>query len=79
MVGHSAFEGCGAVGDDAVALHLPKAQAAVPGTPLDGLPGQDLHRAPPARVYLVVHLQQSRQSVTSHALLLMLLHSAVVR
>ena len=37
-------EGCRAVGDNAVTLHLPKAQATVPGTPLDRLSGQDLHR-----------------------------------
>ena len=37
-------EGCRAMGDDAVTLHLPKPQATVPGTPLHRLSCQDLHR-----------------------------------
>mmetsp|Transcript_36742 Transcript_36742/g.103675 ORF Transcript_36742/g.103675 Transcript_36742/m.103675 type:complete len:295 (-) Transcript_36742:463-1347(-) len=48
-------EGCGAVGEDAVALHLAKAQAAVPGAPLCGLTCEDLGGAAPAAVDLVVH------------------------
>ncbi len=57
-------EGRGAMGDDAVALHLPKAQAAVPGAPLNGLPGQDLHWTPAARVDLVIHLQNTVMTFT---------------
>ena len=44
-----------AMGDDAVALHLPKAQAAVPGAPLHGLAREQGHRAPAPGVDLVVH------------------------
>ena len=42
--------------DDAVALHLAEAQAAVARAPLHRLPSQDLHRAAPPAVDLVVHL-----------------------
>ncbi len=43
------------MGDDAVAFHLPEAQAAVPGSPLHGLPRQVGDRAPAPAVDLVVH------------------------
>mmetsp|Transcript_15972 Transcript_15972/g.60416 ORF Transcript_15972/g.60416 Transcript_15972/m.60416 type:complete len:683 (-) Transcript_15972:428-2476(-) len=45
----------GAVRDDAVALHLAKAEAAVLSTPLHGLAREELHGAAAARVHLVVH------------------------
>ena len=45
----------GAVGDDAIALHLSEAQTAVPRPTLHRLAGQDLHRAAAARVDLIVH------------------------
>ena len=45
--------------DDAIALHLPKAQAAIPCAPLNRLPGQDLHWTPAARVDLVIPLQHT--------------------
>ena len=37
-------EGCRAMRDDAVTLHLPKPEATIPGTPLHRLSCQDLHR-----------------------------------
>ena len=48
------------MGDDAVALHLTEAQAAVARAPLHGLPSQDLHRAAAPAVDLVIHLVQTR-------------------
>ena len=44
-----------AVRDDAIALHLPETQPAVPGPALHGLPRQDLHRPPSSAVDLVIH------------------------
>ena len=41
--------------DDAVAFHLPEAQAAVPRSALDWLPREQGHRAPAPAVDLVVH------------------------
>lgn len=57
-------EGRRAMRDDAVALHLPKAQAAIPRAPLNRLPGQDLHWTPAARVDLVIHLQNTVMTFT---------------
>lgn len=41
-------EGGGAVRDDAVALHLAEAEAAVPRAALDRLPREDLHWPAPS-------------------------------
>ena len=48
-------ECCGAVRDDAVALHLSETQATIPGPTLCGLPCQDLYRSPAPAMDLVIH------------------------